>query len=75
MLCHHSSQGGALTPWHPIPSCPDGETGSERKGTTGDLIAQPVRLYTEDGSTFPFNSVSEVKSYILNDLQLPLRSG
>ena len=39
----------------------------EGTGTAGDLMAEPIGPYTEDGSTFLFNSVGSVKSYFFND--------
>lgn len=75
MVCHPSAQEGVPTPWHPTPPCPTGETEAEGgTETAGAFIAEPVRPYTDDGLVFPFNSVGQVKSSVLNDLQLLLRS-
>lgn len=51
----------------PLPLVQRGNRPGEERATR-DLIAEPVRPYTEDRSTFPFNPTSTVNGYILNDL-------
>lgn len=69
------TQGEALIHGIPLP-CPAGQTAQSGEGNCQSPLAKPVRPHTEDGSTFPFNPVSELKAAsIMIDLPLPLEAG
>lgn len=68
------TQGEALIHGTPLP-CPSGQMAQSGEGNCQRPLAKAVRPHTEDGSTFPFNPVSELKAAsIMIDLPLPLEA-